>query len=89
MERPNSRFCNGKYSVLNNFCYWEFLTNNTTEYKSCKTCEYQRDEFNDNLIEQNYEDCSYPLKSKLMISGETMQCRKVSQILRYHVPNQL
>ena len=25
MERPSATFCNGKYSVLNDFCYAEFL----------------------------------------------------------------
>ena len=30
-----------------------------------------------------------PPKNKLMISGETMCCRKVRRILRYHVPNKL
>ena len=25
MERPSATFCNGKYSILSNFCYAEFL----------------------------------------------------------------
>ena len=29
--------------------------------KSIKTCECQTDEFDDNLIDKNYEECSYPL----------------------------
>ena len=31
----------------------------------------------DNLIENNNEECSNTQKNKLMISGRTMQCRKV------------
>ena len=57
--------------------------------KSSKTCEYQPDEFDDNMIESNHEECSYPSKMKLMISGKAMRCRKVRQILRYHVSNKL
>ena len=52
-------------------------------------CEYQPDELDDKLIENSHEECSYPKKLKLMISEETMRCRKVRRILRYHVPNKL
>ena len=58
MERPSSRFCNRKYSVLNNFCYAEFLAHYTRENKSNRTCEYQPDELDGNLIENNHEECS-------------------------------
>ena len=27
MERPNATFCNGKHSILDNFCYAEVLAN--------------------------------------------------------------
>ena len=64
MERPNATFCNGKYRVLNDFCYTEFLAHYTLENKSNKTCEYQPDELDDNLIENNHEKCSYPQKIK-------------------------
>ena len=89
MERPNATFCNGKYSILANFCYAELLAYYTLENRPSKTGEYQPDELDDNLIENNHENCSYPQKIKLMISGETMRCRKVRRILRYHVPNRL
>ena len=68
MERPNVIFCNGEYSVLDNFCCAEFLAYYTLENKSSKTCEYQPDELDDNPIENNHEECSYPKKIKLMIS---------------------
>ena len=41
-----------------------------------KTCEYQSDELAYNLIENNHEEHSYSKINKLMISGETIQCRK-------------
>ena len=74
MERLSATFCNGKYSILDNFCYAEFLAYYTLESKSSKTGEYQPDELDDNLIENNHEECSYPPKMKLMISGQTMRC---------------
>ena len=60
MERASTTFCNGKYSVFNDFCYTEFLAYYTPENKSSKTCEYHPDELDDNLIENNREECSYP-----------------------------
>ena len=49
-------------SVLNNFCHAEFLANCTLENKPNMTCVYVRDELDDNLIKNNHEECSYPLK---------------------------
>ena len=59
--------------------------------KSSKTCEYQLDEFDDNLVRNDHENNHVltPPKIRLMIAGETMQCRKVRHILRYHVSNKL
>ena len=49
VERPRATFCNGKNSVLEDFCYAEFLAyyTLTLQNKSSKTCEYQPD---DNVI---------------------------------------
>ena len=81
MERPSATFCSGKYSALNDFCSAEFLTYCTFESKSSKTVEYQPDKLDDSLIENNHDE--------LMISRESMQCRKVKQICQYYVPNKL
>ena len=62
MEKPSASFCNGKYSVLNHFCSVKFLAYYTLERKSDKTCNYQLDESDDNLIENNHSKCSYPQK---------------------------
>ena len=68
MERPSASFCNRKYSVLNDFCYAEFLVYFTRENKSNKTCQYQSDELDDNMIETNHEECSYLKRIKLIIN---------------------
>ena len=87
MERQSAAFCNEKYIILDDFCYANFLAYYTLENNSNKTSEYQPDELDDNLIENNHEECPYPPKIKLIISGETMRYRKVRRILQYHVPN--
>ena len=63
MGRPNATFFNGKYSLLNKFCHAELLASYALEKKSSKACEYQPDEFDDNLIENNHEECSYVPKN--------------------------
>ena len=49
MERPSGTFCNGKYSILDGFCYAEVLSYYTFENKPSKTGEYQPDELDDHL----------------------------------------
>ena len=58
MERPKATFCNGKYSVFNYIRYTELLAYYTFENKSSKTCEYQPNKFDDNLVEYSHEECS-------------------------------
>ena len=55
---------------MNGFCDAGFLEYYTPEYKSNKICEYQPDKLDDNLIENNNEQCYFPDKTKLTISGE-------------------
>ena len=88
MGRLSATFCSGKYSVLNDFCYAEFLAYYTLESESDKTYEYQPNKLDDSQIENNHEDCLY-LTEKKMILRETIQYHKVRQILQYHVPNKL
>ena len=88
VERPGATFYNGKYSVLNDFCYAKILACYTRKNKSSNSCECQPDELNDSLIEKNHES-SYPKQMKFMISREGMRCRNVRRILQYHVPNKI
>ena len=52
--RPSATCCNEKCSVLNEFCYGEVLAYYTLQSKSNKTCEYEPNELNDNLIQNSY-----------------------------------
>ena len=40
IERSGGTFCSEKYSMLDGFCYAEYLRYYTLENKSRKTCEY-------------------------------------------------
>ena len=42
----------------------------------------------ESVLEGNQAGCSYPSKISLMISKESLKCRKVKCVLRYYVPNQ-
>ena len=44
MESLTGTFYSGKHSVLDNFCFTEFLEYYALENKSSKTFEYQPDE---------------------------------------------
>ena len=55
MYKPSVTFCYGKYSI---FATQNFYHITTLENKLSKTCEYQPDEVDDNLIENNHEECS-------------------------------
>ena len=76
-------------------CFKQFLLSRIFSIlhknKSSNTCEYQLDEFDDNLVRNDHENNHVltPPKIRLMIAGEKMQCRKVRHILRYHVSNKL
>ena len=77
MERKNATFCNRKYSMLDDFCYAEFLVYYTPENKSSKTGKYNPDELDDNLLENNHKEYFYHQMMKLLISRETMRRQKV------------
>ena len=85
-DRPNTTFRNAKYSILDGFCFSEFL-----RYYSFKGIDIQNDsqpnELPDDLIEKNHPVTNYPLIIPLMTTNEKLKCRKVPHILRYFTPN--
>ena len=88
MDRPDQS-C-GKFSILDSFCFAEFLAQYTLISKPKDediVDEYQPDILPDEVIEENHALCGYPKTIKLMSSNEKMRCRKVRRVLRYHVPN--
>ena len=80
MGRPNTTFCNGKCSVLAELYT---LLAYYTHLKISQVIPVNISQMN---LMINHEECSYSQKIKFMTSGETMRCRKVRRIFRYHVP---
>ena len=88
MDRPSASLCEGKYSVLDTFCYGEFSVFYTIDCKpNLSSCVYQPDEFQDKLVENNYDECDYLKQIKLMKFQTKMRCRQIRRILQYHVTN--
>ena len=92
LARPSVSFCDGKYSILDSFCFAEFSAYCSLIYKPKETNEgeeYQPDLLHDSLMEDNHENLNYPKIIKLMNSNEVSEIAvfKSLPILRYHTPN--
>ena len=74
IRKTSATFCNGKYSVLNNFCYAEFLAYYTLDNKSI--CEYKTDELDDKLIDNYHEECLKNQTDKLKRKNTVSQSKK-------------
>ena len=86
MEWPNATFKGGRYAILDNFCYAEFLSFYYLDTKL--SSERQNDCQPEVLLDDNLEaSMTYPKLIPLMKSKEKMRCRGVKKVLRYHTPN--
>ena len=89
LERPNYTFSNGKFSILDSFCYAEFvahyylLPNNSNDYVN----DSQPTVLQELYLENNHNACNYPPTIPLMNSKEKLKCRQVKAVLRYYIPN--
>ena len=89
LDRPHKTFKNGKYGIIDQMCYAEFLSRYYLDSK------LQDDTINDNqpevltndITELNHDKNNYPATIPLMSSKERLKCRKVKSALRYHIPN--
>ena len=84
IERPDKHFKGGKFSVLDEMCYAEFLAFYVLETKPKDFNDSQPEVLVDDGIES---PLSYPRLIPLMRSKDKMRCRSVKKILRYHTPN--
>ena len=90
IDCPNISSFGGKYSIIDSFCYAEFLrfyyvASNT---KFTET-DYQPEGLGNELIGDIHSiDHIYPKVIPLMSSKEKLKCRKVPHILQFYVPNQ-
>ena len=92
-DRPNAKFMNSMYAQVNNFMSSrEFAV---YYYKSYRTIENENDNqpqiLTNELLESQLQQPSteLPSKFKLMTREQTMHCRKVKSVIRYHKPNMI
>ena len=89
-DRPDSHFQNGKYAILENLCFAEFLSYYYVESKIDETSDYNDSQpvvLNNELVKGNYKSCIYLKSVLLMSSNKKLKCRAVRAILRYHEHN--
>ena len=88
-DRPDKLFAQGKYSIINDLCFAEFLSHYYVVASQPETeNDSQPEVLQDRVLEENHSDCLYPSSIPLMSSNkEKLKCRKVKAVLRYHVPN--
>ena len=78
VDRPDKKFRQGKYQILDEMCYAEFLSNYSLE--NLKTNEYSdsQPEILDNLLHssKSVEQSDLPKSFPLMSSKESLKLRK-------------
>ena len=86
MERPDATFKKGKYAVLEEFCYAQFLS---YYYLDTKPLPENKNDCQPEVLEDDDPEkpLLYPKLIPLMFSTDKMRCRNVKKILRYHTPN--
>lgn len=74
---------------VNNMCLGEFAAYYYKDYKSdvSETIDAQPEILHDDILELQQDPCSLPKTIKLMNGKETMKCRKIKAVIRYHTPN--
>ena len=87
MNRPDVSFASGKYAIVDEMCFAEFL-----RYYSLRNCRYNSDsqpiELTEELLEESLPSSNlYPKVLPIMGSNEKLYCRKVPFVLRYYVPS--
>ena len=89
-DRPDRNFMNGIYSEVENLCLAEFAAFYYKQYQTedDKANDNQPVVLSDDLLENQHVDNGYrlPKKIKLMTKKETMKCRKVRAVVRFHTP---
>ena len=91
-DRPDRNFMNGIYSEVENLCLAEFASFYYKQYQTedDKDNDNQPVVLSDDLLENHHVDNGYnrlPKKIKLMTKKETMKCRKVRAVVRFHTPS--
>ena len=86
IDTPERLLCNAHYTVVNDFCYAEFLR---YYYLApyIKENDWQPMELSDEILENNFLDQVYLPAMPLMLSKGKLKYRKISSVLRFFTPN--
>ena len=89
-DRPNSLINNGAYAVVDNMCLTEFAAYYHKPYR-CSGEDQNDNQPNilpDELLENQVSTTQhrYPKTIKLVTRKETMKCRNVKAVIRFHKP---
>ena len=89
IDRPDKNFMAGRYSAIDAMCFAEFLSYYYIAPKSVKDKESgcQPVVLDDELMESNHVNYTYPKVIPLMSSKEKLKCRNVKAVFRYHQPS--
>ena len=90
IDRPDKIFRQGKYQLLDEMCYVEFLSNYSLENLKTNQCNDSQPEILDDLLRssKSVEQSDLPKSFPLMSSKESLKLWKEKCILRYHILNQ-
>ena len=85
VDRPNDTFKDRKYAIIDQLCYAKFFANyylkpNLKDIQNVNQPEVLTDE----VMQENNQRNSLPKTIPLMSSKETLSCRKVKAVVRYH-----
>ena len=74
IDRPNKTFLGGKCSILDDFCYAQFLAHYYVVSKLSEDLvnDSQPTVLQESLLESNHAVCTYPSNIPLMTSNETL-----------------
>ena len=75
MHRPNHSFCQGRYNMLDYFCFAEFFSCYKLIFKPKEVDRndyFQPDTLRDSLIEDNHNCSNYSKMIKLMSSKDAL-----------------
>ena len=89
-ERPNRTLMNGIYAQVDALCLAEFASYYYKQYlrKEDEDNDNQPVILSDEALENHHESSlMFPKTLKLMSRKETMKCRKVRAVIRFHTPN--
>ena len=90
IDRPEKIFRQGKYQLLDEMCYAEFLSNYSLENLKTNQCNYSQPERLDDLLRSSkpVEQLDLPKSFPLISSKQSLKLWKEKCILRYHISNQ-